>query len=75
MRPLRSNAYQNLHKQIVICLVYSFIMTINAMPALKGISERLESREIVTGQRLNLNHFKDPFGEYIEASIYYDVTN
>ena len=75
MRPLGSNAYQHLHKQIVICLVYFCIMIINAVPAAKGISERFAPRELFTGQRLNLNHLKAPFGGYIEASMDADVTN
>ena len=43
---------------------------INAIPAEKGTSEGFAPREIVTGKRLNLNHLKSPFGEYIEASVY-----
>ena len=48
---------------------------INAIPAAKGISERFAPREIVTGKRLNLNHLKAPFGEYIEARLDSDVIN
>ena len=59
----------------MISLVYSCIMKINAIPAEKGISERFASREIVTGKRLNLNHLKAPFGEYIEAIVDADVKN
>ena len=62
MRTLGSNAYQHLHKQIVICLVYYCIMMINVIPVAKGISERFAPREIVTGSRLNLNHLEASFG-------------
>ena len=48
---------------------------INAVPAAKGISDRFAPREIVTGQRLNLNYLKAPCGKYIEASVDADVTN
>ena len=75
MRPVGSNAYQFLHKQIVIRLVYFCIMMINAIPAAKGISDRFAPREIVTRKRLNLKHLKASFGEYIEASVDADVTN
>ena len=50
-------------------------MTINAVPAVKEISNQFAPREIVTGRRLNLDHLKAPFGEYIEASVDADVTN
>ena len=75
MLPLGSKAYQHTHKQIVIRLVYFCIIMINAIPAAKGISERFVTREIVTGKRLNINHFKASFGEYIEASMDSDITN
>ena len=65
MRPLGSKAYQHPPKKIVIRLVYFCIIMINAIPAAKGISERFVTREIVTGKRLNINHLKYPFGEYI----------
>ena len=42
---------------------------------MKGIYERFAPHEIVTGRRLNLNHLKSPYGEYIEASMDDDVTN
>ena len=48
---------------------------INAVSAAKGISDQFAPREIVTGRRLNLDHLKAPFGEYIEASVDADVTN
>ena len=48
-------------------------MMINAVPAAKSISERFAPRDIVTGQRLNLNHLKAQFGKYTEASIDDDV--
>ena len=38
MRPIGSAAYQYLHKQIVIRLVYFCVMMINAVPATNGIS-------------------------------------
>ena len=41
----------------------------------KGISEKFPPHDIVTGKRPNLNHLKDPFGEYIEARVDADVTN
>ena len=75
MRPLGSKYYQHPPKQIVIRLVYFCIIMINAIPAAKGISERFVTREIVTGKRLNINHLKYPFGEYLEASMDADVTN
>ena len=50
-------------------------MMTNAIPATKGIYEQFAPREIVTGKRLNLNHLKAPFGEYIEARVDADVTN
>ena len=74
MRLLGSNAYQHLHKQTMIRLVYLCITMINAIPVSKGISEQFAPRDIVTGERLNLNHLKAPFGEYIEASVDADVT-
>ena len=40
MRPIGSKAYQYLHKQIVIRMVYFCVMMINAVPATKGISTR-----------------------------------
>ena len=63
MRPIRSDAYQYLHKQIVIRLVYFCVMMINDIPAAKGISDRFAPREIVTGWRLNLKYIKAEFGE------------
>ena len=74
-QPLGSNAYQHLHKQIVIRLVYFCIMMINVIPEAKGISERFSLRDIVAGKCLNINHLKSPFGKYIEASVDADVTN
>ena len=56
MRPVGCNAYQYLHKQIVIRLVYFFIMMLNSVPAAKGISNRFAQREIVTRRRLNFKH-------------------
>ena len=50
-------------------------MMINVIPAEEGISEQFAPHEIVTGKCLNLNHLKSPFGKYIEASVYADVTN
>ena len=75
MRPIGSDAYQYLHKQIVIRLVYFCVTMINAVLAAKGISDRFAPREIVTGRRLDLNHIKAGFGEYVEASTDADVTN
>ena len=48
---------------------------INAVPAEKGVSERFAPRDIFTGKRLNINNFKDPFGQYIEASGDADFIN
>ena len=48
---------------------------INAIPAEKCISEKFAPREIVTGKLLNINHFKAPFGEYLEVSTDTYVTN
>ena len=53
-----SDAYQYLHKQIVIRLVHVCVMMINAVPAAKGISDQFAPRKIVTGRRLNLKHIK-----------------
>ena len=39
MRSIGSDAYQYLHKQIVIRLVYFCVMMINAVPAAKGLSD------------------------------------
>ena len=75
MRPMGCNAYQYLHKHIVICLVYFCIMMVNAMPAAQGISDRFAPHEIVTGQRLNFKHLQAEFGEYIESSVDAEVTN
>ena len=75
MQLLGSNAYQHLHKHILIRLVYFCILMINVIPAAKVISERFAPHEIVTGKRLNLKHLKAPFGEIIEASVDADVTN
>ena len=75
MRLIGSEAYQYLHKQIVIRLVYFCVMMINAVPAAKGISDRFAPREIVTGRRLNLKHIKARLGDYIEASTDEIVTN
>ena len=49
-------------------------MMINATPEEKGILERFAPHEIVTGKHLNLNRLKSPFGKFIEASVYADVT-
>ena len=62
MRPVGCNAYQYLHKQIVIRLVYFCIMMVNAVPAAKGISDRFAPRGIVTGRRLNFKHLQAAFG-------------
>ena len=75
MRPIGSKAYQYLHKQIVIRMVYFCVMMINAVPATKGISTRFAPREIVTGRRLNFKHLKAGFGDYIEATTDKEVTN
>ena len=48
---------------------------INAIPSAKGISERFAPHDIFSGKRLNINHLKSLFGEYIEASVDADVTN
>ena len=69
------NAYQYLHKQIVISLVYFCILMVNAVPAAKVISDRFAPREIVTGRRCNFKHLQAPFGEYIEASVDAEVIN
>eukprot|EP00957_Ditylum_brightwellii_P058995 4473642-Ditylum_brightwellii.AAC.1 len=47
MRPIGSDAYQYLHKQIVVQLVYFCIMMLNSVPAVKGISNCFAPREIV----------------------------
>jgi len=75
MIPIGSDAYQYLHKQIVIWLVYFCIMMLNSVPAAKGISDWFAPREIVTGRRLNLKHIKAGFGDYIEASTDEIITN
>jgi hypothetical protein len=75
MRPIGSDAYQFLHKQIVIWLVYFCIMMLNSVPAAKGIKIRFAPREIVTGLRLNLKHIKAGCGDYIEASTDEIITN
>ena len=75
MRPVGCNMYHDLHKKIVIRLVYFCIIMVNAVPAAKGISNRFAPRKIVTGRRLNLNHLQAKFGEYIEASVDAEVTN
>ena len=75
MKPVGSGAYMYIHKQIVVRLVYFSLMMINVVPTAKGVSDRFLPREIVTGRRLNLNHLKAPFGEYLEASVDADVTN
>ena len=54
IRPIGSDAYQYLHKQIVIQLVYFCIMMLNSVPAAKGISNHFAPCEIVTKRRLNL---------------------
>ena len=48
MRPIGSDAYQYLHKQIVIWLVYFCIMMLHSVPAAKGISNCFAPRGIVT---------------------------
>ena len=75
MRLIGSEAYQYLHKQIIIRLVYFCVMMINVVLATNGISDRFTPREIVTGRRLNLIHIKAGFGDYIEASTDKIVTN
>ena len=75
MRPIGSKAYQYLHKQIVIRMVYFCVMMINAVLSVKGISTRFAPREIVTGWRLNFKHLKAGFGDYIEATTNNEVTN
>ena len=50
-------------------------MMVNAVPAAKGIRDRFNPREIVTGRRLNFNHLQAAFGEYIEASVDAEVKN
>ena len=75
MIPIGSEAYQYLHKQVVIWLVYFCVMMINAVPATNGISTLFAPREIVTGRRFNLKHLKAGFGDYIEASTDKIVTN
>ena len=69
------NAYQYLHKQILIRLVYFFIVMVNAVSAAKGISNRFAPCDIVTGRRLNFKHLQAAFGEYIEASVDAEVTD
>ena len=74
MRLIGSDAYQYLHKQIVIWLVYFCVKMINAVPAAKGISDQFAPRKIVTGQRLNLKHIKAGFGDYIETPSCHNLT-
>ena len=75
MRPIGSDAYQYLHKQIIIWLVYFCITMLNSVPATKGISNRFGPRGIVTRWCLNLKHIKAGFGDYIEASTDEIITN
>ena len=75
MKPIGSAAYQYLHKQIVIRLVYFCVTMINAVPVTNGISTRFAPREISTGRRLDLKHLKAGFGDYIEASTDEIITN
>ena len=75
MRPVGCNAYQYLHEQTVICLVYFCIMMVNAVKAAKGISNRIAPHEIVNERRLNFKHLQAAFGEYIEASVDAEVKN
>ena len=75
MRPIGSKVYHYLHKKLFIRLVYFCVLMINAVPAAKVISDRFAPRDIVTGQRLNLKHIKDGFGDYIEATTDNEVTN
>ena len=46
MRPIGSDAYQYLHNQIVIRLVYFCIMMLNSVPASKGIRDRFALCEL-----------------------------
>ena len=46
-----------------------------AIPAAQVIYELFAPREIVAVKRLNINHLKAPFGEYIEVSVDAVVTN
>ena len=50
MRPIGSEAYQYLHKQVIIRLFYFCVMMVNAVPATNGISTQFAPREIVTGR-------------------------
>ena len=54
MRLIGSEAYQYLHKQIIIRLVYFCVMMINVVLVTNDISDRFAPREIVRGRRLNL---------------------
>ena len=47
MRPVGYNTYQYLHKQIVIQLVYSCIMLVNAVPAANGFSNRFAPHGLI----------------------------
>ena len=63
MRPIVSDAYQYLHKQIIIRLVYVCIMMLNSVLATKGKSNRFGPHEIVTRWRLNLKHINSVLSE------------
>ena len=69
MKTLVIASILNVHKQIVICMIYVVTMMLNAVPATLGVSEVYSSREIVTQRKINMNKdFKLRFGTYVEAS-------
>ena len=45
--------FKYLHKLIVMYCLYFMMITINAVPAKGGISEKYSPREIVTGRKLD----------------------
>ena len=66
----------NVHKQIVIHMIYFVTMMLNAVPATLGVSVVYSLHEIVTQCKLDMNKdCKVRFSTYMEASEDAQITN
>ena len=66
----------NIHKQIMIHMVYFVTIMLNAVPATLGVSKIYSLCEIVTQRKLDMNKdCKVRFGTYVEAREDTQITN
>ena len=61
---------------VLIHMVYTCVMWLNAIPHTDGVVEGLSPRELATGRKVDYaRDYRSCVGAYVEASTYAIVTN